>query len=113
MPGPKEFKVCLVSISLAKGGLERSCALLSQMLKNCGHEVHLVILNNEIDYPFSGKLLNLGEMKSGKDSIVKRLLRFQKFRNYLKSKPIFLLWNLEVHLIDGLGWHIFYNKANN
>lgn len=86
MAAEKKFKVCLVSISLAKGGLERSCAMLSQMLEQQGHEVHLVILNDEIDYSFSGKLLNLGKLKSENDSMVKRLLRFRKFRNYLKNE---------------------------
>lgn len=86
MATEKKFKVCLVSISLAKGGLERSCAMLSQMLEAKGHEVHLVILNDEIDYPFSGKMLNLGKLKTEKDSMPKRLLRFRKFRNYLKKE---------------------------
>ena len=86
MPTEKKFKVCLVSISLAKGGLERSCAMLSQMLASHGHQVHLVILNDEIDYPYNGKLLNLGKLKTEKDSMVKRLLRFRKFRNYLKKE---------------------------
>ncbi|MDN3725179.1 glycosyltransferase [Aequorivita sp. SDUM287046] len=85
MAAEKKFKVCLVSISLAKGGLERSCAMLSQMLEGKGHDVHLVILNDEVDYPFSGKMLNLGKLKSDNDSVVKRLLRFRKFRNYLKK----------------------------
>ncbi|MCG2419603.1 glycosyltransferase [Aequorivita sp. F47161] len=86
MAAEKKFKVCLVSISLAKGGLERSCAMLSQMLESQGHEVHLVVLNNEIDYPFSGKLLNLGKLKTENDTMVKRLLRFRKLRNYLKTE---------------------------
>ena len=86
MAAEKKLKVCLVAISLAKGGLERSCAMLSQMLEAKGHEVHLVILNDEIDYPFNGKMLNLGTLKTERDSMVKRLLRFRKFRNYLKSE---------------------------
>lgn len=86
MAAKKKFKVCLVSISLAKGGLERSCAMLSQMLEAQGHDVHLVILNDEIDYPFNGKMLNLGKMKTEKDTTVRRLLRFRKFRNYLKKE---------------------------
>ncbi|MCZ4319711.1 glycosyltransferase [Aequorivita viscosa] len=86
MAAEKKFKVCLVSISLAKGGLERSCAMLSQMLEAQGHEVHLVVLNNEIDYPFRGKLLNLGKLKTENDTMVKRLLRFRKLRNYLKTE---------------------------
>ena len=82
----KKFKVCLVAISLAKGGSERSCAMLSQMLEAWGHEVNLVVLNDEVDYPYSGKLLNLGKLKSESDTIVKRLLRFRKLRNYLKKE---------------------------
>lgn len=85
MPLEKKFKVCLVSISLAGGGLERSCAMLSQMLEHKGHEVHLAILNDEIDYPYSGKLFNLGGLKNQKDSLGKRLSRFRRFRAYLKK----------------------------
>lgn len=76
-------KVCLVSISLAKGGAERSVALLSKMLTLKGHEVHLALLNDEIDYDFSGKLFNLGKFKNASDSLFKRLLRFRKLRKYL------------------------------
>lgn len=86
MPSQKKFKICLVSISLAKGGLERSCALLSQMLTQSGHEVHVVILNDEIDYPFGGKLFNLGVLKGKKDTPFKRILRFRKLRNFLKRE---------------------------
>ncbi len=82
----KNFKVCLVSISLAKGGLERSCAMLSQMLDEQGCDVHLVVLNNAVDYEFSGKLLNLGELKTQKDSPLKRLKRFKVLRAYLKKE---------------------------
>lgn len=86
MAAEKKFKVCLVSISLAKGGLERSCAMLSQMLEAKGHKVHVVILNDEVDYPYSGKMLNLGKLKSEKDTMVKRMLRFRKLRNYLTKE---------------------------
>src|SRR5690606_41857642 len=88
MAAEKKFKVCLVSISLATGGLERSCAMLSQMLEQHGHEVHLVILNDEFGYRFSGKILNLGKLKAENDTKVKRLLRIRKFRNYLKNENI-------------------------
>lgn len=76
-------KVCLVSISLAKGGAERSVALLTKMLTRKGHEVHLVVLNDEVDYDFSGTLFNLGKFKTSSDSLFKRLLRFRKLKKYL------------------------------
>lgn len=78
----KKYKVCLVAISLGKGGAERSTALLSQMLQSKGHEVHIVILNNLIDYPYAGKLFNLGEFKTHNDSLIKRILRFKKLRSF-------------------------------
>src|SRR5690606_16942257 len=76
-------KVCIVSISLAKGGAERSVAMLSEMLADKGHEVHVAILNDEVDYTFSGTLFNLGKYKKGKDTFLKRFLRLRKLRNYL------------------------------
>lgn len=86
MTADKSFKVCLVSISLAKGGLERSLALLSQMLAQKGHDVHLVILNDEVDYPYRGKLYNLRKDSAAKDGIFDRISRFIGFRKYLKQE---------------------------
>ncbi len=82
----KKFKVCLVAISLGKGGLERSCAMLSQMLCKKGHEVHLVLLNNEIDYPFSGNIFNLGDKKTANENFLQRFLRFKNMRSFLKKE---------------------------
>lgn len=86
MPRENRIKVCLVVISLAKGGAERSTALLSQMLYSKGYDVHIVILNDEVDYEYSGKLFNLGKIKTEEDSLFKRLLRFEKLRKFLKSE---------------------------
>ena len=79
-------KVCIVTISLGKGGAERSSAVLSQMLDAMGYDVHIVVLSNEIDYPFSGTLFNLGLLKNMRDSILKRIARFRKLRTYLKQE---------------------------
>lgn len=81
----KHKKFCIVTISLGKGGAERSCAMLSQMLSEMGHEVHLVLLNDSISYPYSGNILNLGLLKKGKDTFAKRLKRFRKFRAFIKE----------------------------
>lgn len=86
MPSEYNMKVCLVAISLGKGGAERSTALLSQMLHKKGYEVHIVILNNVIQYDYSGKIFNLGKVKDNQDTLIKRLMRFRKFRNYLKKE---------------------------
>lgn len=77
-------KICLVSISLAKGGAERACAMQSEYLSNLGHEVHIVLLNDAIDYPYSGQILNLGKKKNhGPDHLLKRMSRMRALRKYL------------------------------
>lgn len=81
-----KLKICLVSISLAKGGAERSVAMLSQMLSSLGHEVHIVVLTNEIDFQYSGTLFNLGAFKSKNDHFLSRIFRFKKLRTYLVSQ---------------------------
>ncbi len=80
------FKICLVSISLAKGGAERSVAMCSQMLSNQGHEVHIVVLNDDVDYPFDGTLFNMGQLKNAEGKLKSRLQRFRALRKYLKRE---------------------------
>ena len=86
MPEENRMKVCLVTISLGRGGAERSTALLSQMLEMKGYEVHIVLLTDLIDYRYSGKLFNLGKMKDENNSLAGRLVRFNKLRKYLEDE---------------------------
>ncbi len=79
-------KIALVTISLAGGGAERSTAMLSQMLDKNGFEVHLITLNDAIDYEYAGTLFNLGLLKSSSDTFFKRLARFAKLKKYLRQQ---------------------------
>jgi len=79
----KKIKVCIVVTSLAKGGAERSTAMLSKMLNNVDYEVHIIILTNAIDYDFSGILFNLGKYKEKSNSFFSKVKRFKAFREYL------------------------------
>ncbi|MAP54591.1 glycosyltransferase [Altibacter sp.] len=90
-PPQRKFKVCLVSISLAGGGAERSCAMLSEMLSEYGHDVHIAILNNAIDYPYNGKLFNLGLFKNTKETTLRRFLRIRRLRRYLRKERFDLI----------------------
>lgn len=81
-----QIKVCIVTISLGKGGAERSTAMLSKMLESQGYCVHLVILTNSIDYEYAGTLFNLGELKEKSNSVFGRFIRFKKLRRYLVSQ---------------------------
>lgn len=56
------------------------------MLTEQGFDVTIAILNNEIEYPYQGKIFNLGLFKKGADHFLKRLLRFYKFRSFLKKE---------------------------
>lgn len=73
---------------MAGGGAERSCAMLSEMLVALGHEVHIAILNDAVDYPYSGTLFNMGHFKEDKDSLGKRYKRFRLLRRYLLKNEI-------------------------
>jgi glycosyltransferase involved in cell wall biosynthesis len=78
-------KICIVSISLGKGGAERSCAMLSEMLHAQGFEVHIAILNDSVAYPFKGTLFNLGKQKKESENFTGRFQRLLKLRKYLKK----------------------------
>ena len=81
-----QIKVCLVAISLGRGGAERSTALLSKMLHEKGIKVSIVILNDVVDYPYKGTLLNLGVFKTQSDSSAKRLSRFKQLKRFFKEE---------------------------
>ena len=82
----KKIKICIVTISLSKGGAERSTALLSRMLSSEGFEIFLVTLNDSVDYKYSGNLINLGKNKPKRESIFNRFKRFEKFRKLIKKE---------------------------
>ena len=87
-PKSAKIKVCLVATSLGRGGAERSCAMLSQMLDSLDFEVHIVILQDKVDQDYAGELLNLGKGKKVRDSLASRLLRIRKLKNYLNRNKI-------------------------
>lgn len=70
-------KICLVGHSLASGGAEKAMAALSQFLTRAGVEVHLVIVVDEVSYPFDGTLVNLGLCTS-------RVAKFLQLYRYLR-----------------------------
>ncbi|SDH77916.1 glycosyltransferase [Winogradskyella thalassocola] len=78
-------KICIVVSSLGKGGAERSSGLLSEMLFDVGYDVHVVSVLNDIEFPFKGKLLNLGELKAKDDSALGRINRLRVLKAYLKK----------------------------
>lgn len=78
------MKICLVGECLSGGGAERVQAVLSDYFTSQGFEVHHVIFISRINYAFSGKLLNLGEV-GGVNVIAKKFNRFMAFHDYVKK----------------------------
>ena len=82
----QNVRVCIVTISLGKGGAERSTAILSTMLSHIGFDVTIITLTNLLDYTHSGTLFNLGLYKKDPDRPVARFKRFRKLRRYIKEQ---------------------------
>lgn len=72
-------------MSLGRGGAERSSGLLSQMLYSIGYDVHVVSVLDYIEFPYKGKLLNLGILKAENDSAIGRFKRLLVLKAYLRA----------------------------
>lgn len=81
-------KVAIVSISLGKGGAERFAGLLTFMLESSGFEVHSIIVNDDIDYEYTGALFNLEKESAGSFSVFRKLKKGKLLRNYLNQNNI-------------------------
>ena len=72
----KKTKIVLVGYRLANGGLERVLSTVSDLLHYSNCEVHVIVLENEVEYPFHGTLINVGGYSKFK--------KYFKLRRYLK-----------------------------
>jgi len=78
-------KIIFVSQSLRRGGAERIVSLLSQEFNRIGFDVKIVLFANEIEYDYSGEIINM-ETPASKSYIVKI---FRLFQRTYKLKQIF------------------------
>lgn len=83
-------KIAIVSHSLGAGGAERSAATLSRMLTHSGYEIHNIIINDGVDYPYEGKLLNLGH-DEGSRGIFRKIRKARKLSAYLKTNRVSII----------------------
>lgn len=80
----KKYKICLVGDCLSGGGAERVQASLSDFFVRNNISVHHVIFISRINYPFSGKLFNLGEIDH-ENFIIRKIKKILAFRKYIKQ----------------------------
>lgn len=84
-------KVAIISTSLGRGGAEKFAAMLSYILENLDVEVHNIIVNDHVDYEYAGKLLNLGSLSFGSNSLFKKIKKGFLLHRYLEEKQIDLI----------------------
>ena len=74
-------KIGILIDTLSGGGAERSAGLLSKILSDLGYQVFVITLFDDILYPYSGELINLGLFKKGSQSILNKLIRYRVLRD--------------------------------
>lgn len=79
-------KIALIGYRLSGGGSDKVMANLSIFFEQNQIEIHNIIVIDEVSYPFSGKLVNLGTLKNGeKNGIVNKYKRLVALHNYLNN----------------------------
>ncbi|NRS89557.1 glycosyltransferase involved in cell wall biosynthesis [Flavobacterium sp. 7E] len=81
-------KVAIISTSLAHGGAERSASLLSFILSDLNFEVHNIVINDGVDYPYAGSLYCLEKEGLKKITFFKKIKKGVALYQYLKSHNI-------------------------
>ncbi|MEO8238072.1 MAG: glycosyltransferase [Flavobacterium sp.] len=79
----KKYKIALVGYSLDNGGLEKVMSTLSLYFGKKNIEVHNILFVDSISYPYSGTLVNIGQMKVNNKGMLGKLKLFLFFKNYI------------------------------
>lgn len=85
------LKIAIVLNSLKSGGAERFGSQLSKMLTNSGYEVFVIVITDNIDYAFSGKLFNVEKQSINSFKLIKKVSKAILIRKYLKENKINLV----------------------
>lgn len=81
----KKKKIALIGYRLSGGGSDKVMANLSIFFESQGFEVDLIIVLNEVSFPYSGKLVNLGLLKNKSNGIFNKAIRLWALRKYLNE----------------------------
>ncbi|WP_289665860.1 glycosyltransferase [Flavobacterium panacagri] len=88
----KKKKIALIGYRLSGGGSDKVMANLSIFFERNGFEVDIIIVLDEVSFPYSGKLVNLGLLKNESNGILNKIKRLQALRTYLnKNKFDFII----------------------
>jgi N-acetylgalactosamine-N,N'-diacetylbacillosaminyl-diphospho-undecaprenol 4-alpha-N-acetylgalactosaminyltransferase len=81
----KTYKIALIGFRLSTGGSERVMANLSVFFEQQGIEVHNIIIEDGVSYPYGGKLINIGLIKNKRNDVFNKLKRLNALRKHLNS----------------------------
>jgi glycosyltransferase involved in cell wall biosynthesis len=81
----KKYKIAIVGYRLNQGGLEKVMSSLSVYFSTQKIEVHIVILEDDVVYPYSGVLVNIGKIKKKNKGILGKLKAVLFLKKYLSN----------------------------
>ncbi|PZX94392.1 hypothetical protein DOS84_07150 [Flavobacterium aquariorum] len=81
----KKYKIALIGYRLSGGGSDKVMANLSVFFAQNNIDVHIIIVLDEVSYPYSGKLVNLGLLKNKSNGLFNKMKRLVSLRKYLKQ----------------------------
>jgi len=79
------FKIALIGYRLSGGGSDKVMANLSVFFAKNNIDVHIIIVLDEVSYPYSGKLVNLGLLKNKNNGLFNKMKRLVSLRKYLNE----------------------------
>jgi glycosyltransferase involved in cell wall biosynthesis len=81
----KKNKIALIGYRLSGGGSDKVMANLSVFFESQGFEVDIIIVLDEVSFPYSGKLVNLGLLKNKSNGLLNKAKRLLALRKYLNE----------------------------
>lgn len=81
----KKKKIALIGYRLSGGGSDKVMANLSLFLESQGFEIDIIIVLDEVGYPYAGKLVNLGLLKNKSNGLFNKMVRLGALCNYLQT----------------------------
>ena len=81
----KKNKIALIGYRLSGGGSDKVMANLSVFFVKQGFEVDIIIVLDEVSFPYAGKLVNLGLLKNKSNGFFNKIKRLWALRTYLEE----------------------------
>ena len=86
----KKPKIAIVGYKLAQGGQERVFSTVSMLLDDASCDVHVIVLEDAIEYPSGGTLVNLG--------LHSKFRKYFQLKKYLKANQFDLVIDFRYRL---------------